>query len=634
MIEPIEKPRRPLLLPVTLAVLAVYIGGALWFAQARSVWSPDCGARLLQIQSILQHPPDWWISYPAESLDPDHRNSPLSFYESSHGGQHYVFYSFVFALLSAPLFSALGYFGLAVLPILGAAATVAATYALAGRLGARYPAAPALLLGLFTPLALYGMVFWDHAMLAGIATGALWLTVVGAESNRGRLWLAAGLLLGAGVWLHEILAPYLPALLAGGWWLRKRHGWVRNSALLIGGFLLLVVPLALVNARVYGSPLGPHLSNNRLGSGGEIAGFLMRPDEWGPGALYTLFGWGDSSPGFTWQLKEWLVKPNDRFRSELQASTWMAFPILAWAVLGLSGWWRRCWPAAWGAVIGLAASAVWVLRHPDWPHSPFLACPLLLLAFCAPFRREASGTATPEPADQARPLLQAVLLVTLLYTLINLLKPTLGGTEWGSRHLLSIYPALVIAGWLAIERLLPTVTGESRPEARPILAACAALAVLSLALLVHGARVVHGMHVNNRAMADTISATQDDVVVTTSWWAPMNAAPAYYGKKILYAGDLEHPAPPLFERMRDQGVKSYTLLGFHPRDLWAFSSQVGYLPVPGTDRRTPMGLTMARYRLLELAPQPESPAAEDSGLPPQHQLQIPSGVEIAPPTSP
>jgi len=638
MTEPIEKPRRAMLLPVLLGVLAVYLCGAVWFAQPRSVWSPDCGARLVQIQSILQHPPEWWITYPAENLDPQHQNSPLSFYESSHGGRQYVFYSFVFALLTAPLFSAFGYLGLALLPVLGGVGTVAATYLLARRLGARYPVAPALLLGLVTPVALYSVVFWDHAVLAAIATGALYLVVVGAETNRGRLWLAAGLLLGAGVWLHEILAPYLPALVVGGWWLRGRHSGLRNGALLIAGFLLFVVPLAWVNAKVYGSPLGPHLSNNRLGSGNEIASFLLKPDEWGPGALYTLFGWGDTSPGFTWQLKEWLVNPGAKFQRELTASAWMAVPILVWMVLGATGWWRRSWPLTCATVLGLCASAVWVLRHPDWPHSPFLACPLLLVAFCAPLRREApSSEATVTAADDSARLgIQAVAMVTLLYTLINLLKPTLGGTEWGSRHLLSIYPALIVIGWLGLERLLPA-TGEAwRPGARPILSACAVLAAFSLALLVHGSLVVHRMHVNNRAMADTITGALDDVVVSTSWWAPMNGAPSYYDKRVVYAGDPEHPAPPLFQRLKEQGVQSYTLIGFHTRDLWAYSSPVGYMPMPGSDRHVSLGLVSARYVLM--APKPSAPVQQapptDSGLPPSHQLDVPSGseVEVIPPS--
>jgi len=604
-------------------VLVIYVLGALWFAKTGAIWSPDCGARLIQIESILRHPPQWWISYPAAVLDPEHQNSALSFYEYTHGGRTYVFYSFMFALLNAPLFQAFGYFGLAILPLLGGLGAVAATYALGRRLQLRNPLAPALIAGLVTPLALYSVVFWDHAILTGLATLAIYLALTGAVQDRGRYWLLAGIVLGAGLWLHEILAPYVPALILGAWWLRSRHRWLRHSGLMVLGVLVFAIPLLAVNTKVYGTPMGPHLGNNRLGSPGAILDFLLTPAEWGPGALYTLIGWGDASPGFTWQLRDWLAHPNAKFQEEINASLWMAVPLAAWLLLALTGWWRRWWPATLLVALGLVANSVWVFRHPDWAHSPFLACPLLLLAFWAPLRNRASQE---ESSHTRTALLQALVLINGIYTLMNLLKPTLGGTEWGSRHLLSIYPSLVLLGWAAVEQLLPA-TGEStwRPGTKPLVAIAGLLLVISVPLLAHGTKTVYGMHRNNRAMADVIRNCPDDVVVTSVWWSGMNGASAFFDKKLLYAGDAQHPAPPLFERMRANGVRSYTLIGFSPWDLSTFSGPVGYMPVQGTDRQAPLGLATGRYMLGEIppavpAPAP-TPAPPDDSLPPPVDLR-------------
>ena len=134
---------------------------------------------------------------------------------------------------------------------------------------------------------------------------ALW----GVEKDCWNAWLAAGVLLGAGLCVHEILAPYIPALLVMAWWLRQRHNWSRNGGFFLIGAMALVIPLLIVNARVYGSPAGPHLSNNKLGSADSIGKFLLSPVEWIEGILYTLFAWGDANPATTWQLRAWVAKP-------------------------------------------------------------------------------------------------------------------------------------------------------------------------------------------------------------------------------------------------------------------------------------------------------------------------------------
>ncbi|MCC2672930.1 MAG: hypothetical protein K0Q72_5402 [Armatimonadetes bacterium] len=393
----------------------------------------------------------------------------------------------------------------------------------------------------------------------------------------------------------------MPALLLGAWWLRRRHTWTRNSGLLVAGVLLFAVPLLLFNARVYGSPLGPHMANNRLGSAGSIGKLLLDPSEWGPGALYTLIGWGNTNPAFTWQLKAWLANPWPQFQHEIKASLWMSVPLLGWLVLGITGGWRRWWPVTLVVELGLIANSVWLLHDPDAPEQP-----------------------------DRRPL-QAVILITLFYTVVNLLKPTLGGTEWGSRHLLSVYPALLVLGWSALEPLLPAKSGDRwRPEARPLLGAVGVLTLLSALILGHGLMVVRGMHENNRDLADALEKIPDEVVVCSSWWAPMNAAPAYYRKKLLFAGDPEHPAPPLFQRMARQGVQSYTLVGYGPWDLSNFAAPAGYMPVTGANQQVPLGLVTNRFTLVgEMPPAaPEPPAPETPA--PGAGGELPPSMDIRP----
>lgn len=599
-------------------VAAIYVALGLWFAQTKSVWSPDTGARLIQVQSILRHPPDWSIIYPAEPVDPKHQNSPLAFYEYRHGGKSYIFYSFLFALASTPFFAALGYFGLAVLPIAGGIGAFLITHALARRLRFRHPLAPALIVALAGPVPLYSVVFWDHAILAALGMTAVYLALRGIESDCRWGWLGAGLLIGGGVWLHEIMAPYLVALLLTAWWLRRHHSAGRNGGLLLIGAMALIIPLLLFNLKVYGSASGPHLANNKLGTAGGLLSHLGKPDEWGLGILYTLIGWGDANPAYTHQLKAWTtaaLEAPDRNRAMYHQIFWsvvMGIPLLVWIPVALTGLWKRApWIVPVVLVPFAGISAYWILGHMDLVHGLFYASPILTLALIAPLSRPAAGESDSEPT---RRLLQALAISTAAYAFITLLKPTLGGTEWGSRHLLSIVPALALLAWAAVEALAATRTeslGAVRwaPQAMPVLVTAVVLLAGSAAVTVQGARVAHSMHRNSGALARAIEQTPDQVVVTTVWWAATMAAPAYPAKQIVSAEDAAHPAPPLFARMRARGVRAFTLLGFSPDDLVGFAIPQGYVPIRDSQRRAPFNLWTRRYFLAgpDAEPEPDLP---------------------------
>ncbi|MBV9865336.1 MAG: hypothetical protein JO316_08305 [Abitibacteriaceae bacterium] len=597
-----------------LVILIVYGAGAASIASHHAIWSPDCGARFVQIQSILQHWPHWWVSYPAQALDPEHHNSPLYFFEFRHGDRIYVFYSFFFALISAFLFQHFGFIGLSFLSVLGGLATAVGTYGIARLLRVRYPLAPMLIVALASPLIIYSIVFWDHSLTTGIATVCLYLCLRAIATRQIRLWFAAGVVLGAGLWFHEILIPCLPALVFAAWWARRRTPWIVSSGLFILGVALLLAPLVIINKSVYGTLMGPHLSNNRLGSSGAIMDFLKNPREWGLGAIYTLFAWGNANPGFTWELKDWVAHPWPALQAQIHVSIFMAVPVIGWIVLSLARIWRDGWGGAAISLLlfaGLLLNGCWVYQHIDWPHSVFLACPFLALAFAASWPTVFSRTRNDTPrqqtledeTDEPRLLWQILVWFTFIYTLFNLLKPTLGGTEWGSRHLLVIVPILTLLAWSAVESLLPeeSPTFYLSPQSGVLLTGMGMLLVMSVALQYHAFKIIDAMHEENHQLSEAIAAAPDKVIVSSVWWAGMNAAPIYMDKQMLYAGDPDHPAPPLFERMRQAGIKNYTLLGFQPYDLANFSGAVGYVPIPDTIRDTTLYLRLNRF---ELSPGP------------------------------
>jgi hypothetical protein len=178
---------------------------------------------------------------------------------------------------------------------------------------------------------------------------------------------------------------------------------------------------------------------------------------------------------------------------------------------------------------------------------------------------------------------------------LNLAKPTLGGIEWGARHLLSVVPALAVLACSAIESLLPTPGEKWQPGARPLVALSVAMVALSVAMQMHGARIVHAILVRNHILTQDIAKTPDEVIVSMVWWAPVNAAAIYNQKKILYAGDSEHPAPALMLRLANANVQAFTLLSPNPNDLAGVAGAFYYVPVRGAIRPTSQNLYFNRF---------------------------------------
>ncbi|MFQ5823235.1 MAG: hypothetical protein ACE5JB_04190 [bacterium] len=585
---------------VLVGILGLYFLGAERLASIESFWSPDCGARFIQVQSIVQHWPDWSISYPAEVLDPGHENSPLIIFEFQNKGKSYIFYSFLFAMISAVFFDGFGYLGLSIAPILGGLGTALAVYGLARQLRFRFPIAPMLLVAVATPVALYSQVFWDHSLTTGIAAISLYLAVRAAKEGRLCLWFAAGAAATSGVWFHEILIPYPVALAVGAIWINRRQA-VNPILALVGGSVLIMVPLAVINQSVYGTPFGPHLSNVGLGTTGGMLYYLQYPWDLILGAYFTLFGWSAHNPVGARQLALMLDEPSLPARSDLQTSFVMAVPIILWFVLSAAGVWRRDQGRRLSILLFVAIfmSGVWSCLYPQKAHSLFYVCPFLVLAFAASLRR------TNDKHDSLLQFRQMLAVVTAVYTFSVLFKTTLGGTEWGSRYLLATVPALVLLSWSVIENLLPErdarIARNWAGGAKSLLAGISLLLVVSVVLQFQGYRQIESTQRMNRQLTEAVMQSRDEIIITGMWWIAMTAAPAYPHKQILFVRDESHLTP-LLQRMQQQEIESFTWLGPSPRNVSPLAIKAGYAPVMKTLTRTTYNL----YHLQYVAPQDQS----------------------------
>jgi hypothetical protein len=218
---------------VALAAASVAtVAGAILATQPHDVfWGPDSGNRFIQLRSFLR----------TGGLAIDDA-TPAAHHFVRAGDHVYSFYSPAFALVSAPLYAALGAWGLFILPLLG---TLAIVMLLSPLLERDYlPVAAAAIFA--SPLIWYTVVFWEHTLAAALALGSYVLI------TRHR-YLAAGCLAAAGAVFREegyvMIAAVVVAFLV-----TRRSGVVR----FIAGAMIPLTPLWLANALTYGHPLGLH----------------------------------------------------------------------------------------------------------------------------------------------------------------------------------------------------------------------------------------------------------------------------------------------------------------------------------------------------------------------------------------
>jgi hypothetical protein len=294
----------------------------------------DTGARVATLRSMAQgnwpHPD---VGYWAAQYDPTGRLHPM--WLAEHLGAHWLTVGTVPTLIIGyPLFQLGGYRALLVLPMAGAVLAAFAARRLARSLGSRSDGWVAFwVIGLASPLTVYALDFWDHAlglglMLWGIA--ALVDLVDRDSSTAGERWPAvrrgavAGLCFGLAAIVRTEAFVYAAVTVAviGGVLLARR----RFAAVLTAGVAMLTAAMAclLGNAVLERWALGTTLRSARatdtlqtaadLGLGGRVkiaflSGMALRP---GLGSL--VYGEGLLFVG-TVGAAAWLAHRGDRRRA-------------------------------------------------------------------------------------------------------------------------------------------------------------------------------------------------------------------------------------------------------------------------------------------------------------------------------
>ncbi len=480
-------------------------------------WVTDEGNRFIQVQSLVRGRVEApAVEYPGRAIDPELRFLP-------DGGVHFLrrhgavlpYYPPYFPWLAAPLYEALGSWGLWVLPLASAAGCLVVFVLLMAELGVdRWRWLGVLALGLGSPLLFYGLTFWEHSLSLLLVLGGLTLLLAGMRRERWAVVLLAGVLLGLSTVLREegyvVIAAAVAAQL-----LAWRRVWPAVG--LAGGWLSVMLPLWLVQKHAFGAWLGFHagIYDHMMGAGGlagEIAGELH--DAW-------------------------------FYLARLNPDPWLAAVLCLPLVLLLVGprRWRRA--ALWAAVGAAAVAAGLVIAAPE-PFARVLDTQVLLLhvpllvivvVLAAPLWRHGAP---------ARFALSLVALYSIL-AVVPLHRHDVG-LIWGPRHFLPVIPLVLALAMLAAER------GDGPFPLRQLRLAVVALVVVSIALQLDGVRLLAMKKEASERLVKVLEQSPGMPVVTDAFWLAEDAASLYYTRPFFFAytdGDLVQ----LLGRLEGAGVR-------------------------------------------------------------------------------
>lgn len=491
--------------------LAVYLGGAWFFLPPQTVWSPDAGAKLIQLQNLHWENGrlNYAILYPGQKLDPDLKFAFGAFIEANQGALYFRRLP-LFPLLTLPFFQMFGFYGLYLLPALGGVVSSVLALQLLQRRDQRL--AMWLVIAFASPIFIYATIFWEHNLATALALVAAWLTLnLPAVGYKGPLrgilgWIGVGILLGISIYIRQEIVIFAGAWLFALWLIIKEKRWGAIWAgLALTLILLPYVPLHRLmfsgqsvpdNARYLFYPLN-YLTYSRWRA---IPDLLIGPAE--DHAIDA--GW----LGWVWASAAIvaIISSFDPTNSKVLNNV----RLLSLAVTAL-----------------VAATFLFNGTYYRAAHGLLFTTPWALLGICR----------AREVWQQGDRHAQTVVLTTLLgligYTMAIIgFRATTpqGGLEWGARFAMTFYPLLALSATWDL--------GAKRREVKTLVI-YGSLIFLGFGFQIRGMGLLyHDKHLN-ASLNQALRKLPTPYLVSDLWWIPLDTAPIYPQKAIFVANTPE-----------------------------------------------------------------------------------------------
>lgn len=520
---------------VGVFALVVYLGIAWFVFPPEAVWSPDTGAKFLQLRNLRwdDGQPACDIVYPGQAIDPDLRfatGDPASGLLVVRGGKLQFQRLPIFPMLTRPWFHWLGFRGLYLLPALGGAASGAFALHLLRHQDQRF--AMWMLIAFGSPIYIYSTLFWEHTFATGLNLFGAWLAFR-AHSIRASLsmprkaviWMAVGAILGWGAYIRLETLIFALALLAAIWLVRREDRW---------GPICAGVMLALVML-----PYRP------------LHGILFAGEEM-PGHAEYLFYPFRYLVGAKWDVvPDLLIGP---LASRSLDTDWLGVLWAIAAVVAVAHSFGADTPAKRAVRLGGLALTAIVGAFFLFTDVPYHAAHGLL--FTTPWAilglsRAAEVWRAGDWRARVVVLTSALGLVGYTVAIVGFRGSSPhGGLEWGARFAMSFYPLLaLVAGW---------DLGARRDDAITLVVV-GALLFLGLGFQVRGLWTIQRDRQINATLNQMVRELPEQHIVSDLGWFPLNAAPIYDQKQI-FVTDTAQELSEWIEQAMGQHVKQFVLV--------------------------------------------------------------------------
>jgi hypothetical protein len=509
--------------------------------------SPDSGARYVMVRNFVRFDSVVYLHYANADVDTEGRLSALGLVTERHTpdalllrlrkGFCTVFLP-LFPLLSAQAYRLFGFGGLTLIPALAGLAAVAVTYLLALRLGLACRLPLLIALGAASPLFIYSCLFWDHTLhMLCSALAALGLF---ASLRSGRLLPAilAGVALGAGLLIHELLGIMWIALMLAGICLWRDPSARRALGGLLLGFAPLAALFAATNFAMYGIVTGPlpTIAENILAIGNERH-FISAPDI-SDRLLSQTLGY---DPIWGWLAPALLV----------------AFAVAYLIALKLGGRALRLTPLllvplavlGFGHMVGVQTRAQ---SGYGLALGAFETTPILLAAFAfAAIRQKES-----ESAGHVAFYKWTGLACCFLILLVSIAPPG-PGINWGGRFVLTALPMWALLAARVLEGNGMALSGRYRT-------AFAASACMAVAVGLYSNYVgVRAIRIELAAMAErnrAILAIRSPAIVNDNWLWGMGLTEPGRNRQFLVR-DYPQDAELMYRALSRLGIREFVFVG-------------------------------------------------------------------------